>query len=330
MVLESIDIRRATIADRDGVEALFQDVFGEARPPETYDWLFYQGAPNGISIVAETEGKIVGHVGTMSRTVLCGAEEVVMATSVDSMTHPGWQKRGINKLLSRRLIEENKAEGAGVFGGFSNENSSHTVVQHQQRQSLGSIPLLVRPLRILTRPWRILGASPEPISSSSVQWPDDLKELCANQSIVGIGTRRSHEYLHWRYQCPGASYHCVELRSGDVLQGLGVLGLRHKGGLKLGFVMEILTHRDFEGGDRKVLKALVKKAKELGCDGLCALGFSDSDQRQTFKGSAFVPIKPGLLGERINFSVRALNEALHPIIMEKKSWYLTWGDTDLV
>jgi GNAT superfamily N-acetyltransferase len=327
---KSVHIRRATMNDVDGIEDLFVEVFGKKRPEGSYSWLFYDGPQPGISVVAEENGQIVGHAGTIARRLSDGTQEFFMGTSVDAMTHPDWQKCGINRRLSGRLIEENIKADVGLYGGFSNENSTHTAIKNQERQSLGSVPLLIRPLKIMSRPWRILTASVDPIESQEVVWPEDLDSLCSSSSLDGIGSVRSAAYLKWRYRRPGGVYYLVEHRVEGTLRGIAVIGLRIKGGLKLGFVMEFLSPSQSPEIQRALLKALIGQAKELGCDGLCALSFPGSEMRKTYTRSAFVPTKPGLLREHIDFSLRLLDPKLSKTSLEPKAWHLTWGDTDLV
>jgi len=316
--------------DLEGIEGLFVEVFGKERPKGSYSWLFHDGLHKGISVVAEAQGEIVGHAGTIARMLNYGEQEVLMGTSVDAMTHPLWQKRGVNKLLSERLIQENLEAGVGLYGGFSNENSSHAAIKHQGRLSFGPVPLLIRPLKIMTRPWRILSSPPDPLESQGIEWPKDLDDFCASLNFRGVGTVRSSAYLRWRYQRPGGAFYLVEQRNQGNLQGIGVLGLRIKGGLKLGFVMEILSNSEEKNARSKVLQALIDQAKELGCDGLCAIAYRGTELRKTYTRSAFIPTWPRLVGEHLEFSVRTLNPALSEEFLSSKAWHLTWGDSDLV
>ena len=320
----------ANLDDSESIEELFSAVFGGSRANGTYPWLFFDCPRAGISVVAESEGHIVGHAGSVTRALQYGNQELLMGTSVDAMTHPGWQKRGINRLLAQRLIEENCRKGIHVFGGFSNENSTYSALKYQGRSSLGTVPLLVRPLKILTRPWRILSRSTEEFSSQELHWPEDMDTLCSLVSVAGMGSRRDPEYLKWRYRRPGGIYHLVEHRQEGELVGLGVLGLRSARGLKLGFVMEVLCAPSEKGADGRVLALLLQKAKGLGCDAVCALGYKGTSMRRKLTRRAFVPVMPRFVGEHIDFSIRRLTQDLDGQLMDARTWNLTWGDTDLV
>ena len=79
-----------------------------------------------------------------------------------------------------------------------------------------------------------------------------------------------------------------------------------------------------------VLGLIVGKAKELGCDALCALGYKGTPIRRILTRKAFVPVMPRLVGEHIDFSVRLLDGKLSDEFVSSRNWNLTWGDTDLV
>ncbi len=324
-----IDIRPATVADSDRVEALFETVFDRTRPGGSFEWAFFDSPSPGLSVLAEVDGEVVGHAGTISRAIEVDGVEMLLATSIDAMTHPDWRKRGVNRRLSDDLIARNQERGVAVYGGFSNENSTHTVVHNQGRRSLGAIPLLIRPLKLMSRPWRLLFGTPDPLESRAIHWPDDAAALCDELDSAGIGTRRSFAYLQWRYRRPGGAYHLVEYRHGGQLAGLGVLGLRNKGGLGLGFVMEVLSRPGDGDGRDQVVAAICARATELGCDGLCAMAFRDGPARRSYTRRGFLPLSPKLVGEHIEFSVRALDETIATGLFDPARWRLSWGDTDL-
>lgn len=58
-------------------------------------------ADNGCYLVAETQGKVVGH-GVLDPLPLAATRHVVHVTLV---THPGWQRQGVGRQLLSRLIE---------------------------------------------------------------------------------------------------------------------------------------------------------------------------------------------------------------------------------
>lgn len=85
--------------------------FLASQPVELTDERFAQkiaalgAADNGRYLVAETEGKIIGH-GMLDPLPLAALRHVVHLTLV---VHPGWQGRGVGRALLERLIEWAKA-----------------------------------------------------------------------------------------------------------------------------------------------------------------------------------------------------------------------------
>lgn len=94
-----IHYREGSPADREGVLALrrrcFVSVDVDKQDPRYWDWQF----ADGRLFVAETEGRIVAHIGFIPRSLTIAGESIRTALAVDAMTDPDFRRQGIFRRL---------------------------------------------------------------------------------------------------------------------------------------------------------------------------------------------------------------------------------------
>ncbi len=329
--MKNLIIRPAALADVGVVDSLFERVFGFHRTPGMWQWLYHDTpAGEGISLLAEKNGRVIGHAGAVLRAFRADGQTTLCAQSVNAMTDPDYQRQGINKQLFQALLEELRSRDVRYLCGFSNENSTHGVLQHQERTALDPFPVLIRPLKVVRRPWRTFIRDRSEIPPKPADIPKAVEALY--QKAWGehqIGNLRDHTYLNWRYARPGGTYQAVEVWNQAQLSAFAVLGLRRQRGFRVGFVMDCVAN---EPAAWKALRQAIKKtAVGLDCDLLCALGYEGSIARRQFKRGGYIPVPRRVNPEELVFSIRGVPEPLLSASMQDKSqWILTWGDTDLV
>jgi len=334
MNIDDITIRETTEDDWDGVGALFERVFGAKRDAKIWNWMIKESPEStGFSLVAlDPTQQIVGHAASITRGFRIGGVRTLCGQSVDAMTHPDWQRKGINKKLNDALVLHNVKASIPYLMGFSNEHSTHTVLTHQGRRKIGQIPALVRPISIIRSAMHVARASASLPDAVAAQIPEDVDELWGSRGpSMRVGVDRDSSYLDWRYRKPGASYYGVELRQNGALQAFGVLGLRVQARLLTAFVMEAFVHNDDPKLWKGLVRALVRKARSLRCDTICALAFPGAKERKAFMKAGFIPIPDRVNPERIVVSLRATDGAVaSQDVWEPGAWRISWGDTDLV
>jgi GNAT superfamily N-acetyltransferase len=334
---ESIIYREATPDDWDAINALLTRVSGSSRSRELWNWMLEESPDSrGFSYIALAPSagtpEVVGLAVSVSRGFHADAVRTICGQSIDAMTRPDWQRNGINRKLNELLVQRNHAASIPYLMGFSNENSTRTVLHYQGRKVVGSFPVLLRPLSLTGILKRLAAGPAEAAESHVAKIPEDADPLWkARGDRMRMGMARDRAYLTWRYRRPGGAYHSVELRDGAKLRGLGVLGLRVQARLRTAFIMDAFV----EGDDAKLWKRLVRamadEARRLRCEAICALAFPDMPERKAYTRSGFLPIPAKLSPEHIVFSLRttgpepAANEAWNSSV-----WRLSWGDTDLV
>ncbi len=322
-------IRPVVPEDETAINGLFKRVFGKNRSPELWHWL-YQDSPAGPghAVVAEVDGKMVAHAGTISRTLQVDDAQVLCGQSIDAMTHPTWQRQGLNRAVNEALRELHIQHGVRVVYGFSNEESTHSVVHYQGRTPLTPFPLMVRPVRFRNLPLRLALQNTELPPARNAVVPDDI-DLLAAQISEPISVVRSAAYLKWRYSKPGGVYREVEVRQGGQLLGYGVLSLRLQMGLRVAFLAEALVAQEEPSHWKLLLDGCRQEAAESGCDMMVALAYPGTSNRTRLRKAGFVGVPKKLQPEKVVFSVKTVGSPL-PGLHEPQSWKLCWGEHDLV
>jgi GNAT superfamily N-acetyltransferase len=324
--MSDVHFRAFTREDAPKINALFHTVFDKKRSKELWEWLYLEspGGP-GVAVVGCHDETIIAHGGLIKRPFQLGLKATYSGQSIDAMTHPDWQRKGLNKGLQEHLRPLVKKAGVELIYGFSNENSTPGILRYQERTPLSPFPLLVRALRI---PGVRDINSPLP-PSRQAHIPEDYRPFDPPLEHR-VGTLRSLEYLRWRYRKPGGIYREVVLREGGRLRGLGLLSIRKQGGMRVAFIGDFLAPREDPKTRKELLALMIEEAKSSGCVLMTGLAFPRSLDRPAYTRSLFLPVPKKLQMEDVVFSVRALHDGCASLSHQPDAWNLSWGSHDLV
>ena len=327
-------LRAAHPEDRDRILQLFQQVFGKERSAAEWSWAFLEGPVGPADIVIALEGDtVVAHAATLRRAAQIEGKTTLFGQSVDAMTHPDWQKQGLNQRLQETLGELHRAAGVDWVYGFSNEISTRLVTERQGRRSLGPFPLLARPLGAGFGALRRLGRSPETPVNHPANIPEDIDSLShAAMAWHAVGVLRDRAYLEWRYRRPGGCYHAITQRAAGELQGFGVLAVRNQGPLRAAYVAEAIVREDSPHSWNQLTESLLERARHLRCDVIVALGTPGSRTRTAWRAAGLYGVPEWIQPENVAFSIRPTpsGSPLHSTVFDPASWHLCWGEHDLV
>lgn len=324
--MTEFQVRKTTKEDEPNINKLFSKVFQKQRSPELWRWLYHDTpGGTGLGVIALDGHKFIAHAGLVRRPLWLGNQEVSGGQSIDAMTAPEYQRKGLNRKLQVHLGKGLKAEGMKVVYGFSNEHSTPGILKHQGRVAMGPFPLLAKWIsaRNLVR-----GGGPLPAPRAAII-PDDYAPF-EGPSETKVSAALTREYLRWRYQKPEGIYREVVLRKAGALEGLGILSIRKQGGVRAAFICEILAPQYDQAIRKQVLKALVREARESGCAVVVGLAYPTALNRSVYSHCRFLPVPQLLQLERVAFSARAETKSDEPLLYHPGAWELTWGLHDLV
>lgn len=306
-------LRIRSFEDRDqvGVLELLREALGETdvlrRTPELFAWKhLHNPFGRSIMLVAEDGEGIVGFRAFMRWELTTPAGDTVHCVRpVDTATHPRARRRGIFRSLTEAAIEVSREEGVNLVFNTPNPRSGAGYLSMGWTR-VGPIGVMVRPSRGLMRK-----TSRPPSVDGSVPW--DGQEV-NNRPPKALRTRRTPEYLHWRFGShPTARYGVVD--DGSEAQVVVRPSLR-KGRPEL-VVSEMFGSRG---------QVAVRKAARLTDAAYLVGWFSPgSDERAAALRAGMIPV-PKV--KALTLFARPLSDA--PDVGRLSSWDLSLGDLELL
>ena len=242
--------------------------------------------------------------------------------AVDTATHPDYQGRGIFSRLTLHAIEELRAEGVGFVFNTPNDSSRPGYLK-MGWQPVARLPVLMRPrsvvalvavarARVPAEKWSL----PTEVGRPAVEALSDRDAVAALLSSCttegGMRTRRSPEFLTWRYGFGPLAYRVV--LAGDRLSdGLVVFRLRRRGGAVEAAVCDVIVP---DARRRSIGRLLRKVLHDSGADYAVRIG-----GRHVARGGSF-PVP----GQGPTLVWRSVAEPLMPPAAD---WRLALGDVEL-
>lgn len=327
--MSELEIRRATPDDIADIVALLAEGLGSGEAPrsaEFWRWKHVQN-PFGESpcLLALRNGRIGALRAFLRWEWDAGSERVRAVRAVDTVTHPHFRRQGLFRKLTLQLVEEMRQEGVAFVFNTPNRYSRPGYLK-MGWETVGRVPVLVRPRR-LTGLLRSLGpASPAPLPELSelpdvTDVPEVLLEEVASrrESSRGYRTPRSVAYLNWRYQrIPGIRYHALWNR--DSAPALVIFRGRLRRQMSEVTVTEVF-------GDRLEAAVLLRQvARKATVDHLAASAPRGSEARAALGTAGFVPLP----GAGSVLTVRPLGNHPDPDPLRMESWELSLGDIELL
>ena len=245
-------IRPASANDEAGILRLFSLVFRSEMSPEVWRWKYLRDGNTPPAFVAEEDGQIVCHYGTIRQRVCWQGATYYAWDAIDVMAHPRKQGRGLFRRTVQAFMRES-CEGQGLFlYGFPTE----------RHKRLGELLVGYEPV---TRVHKVFKALPSFPSGSPptdavydvlpLNWDNQWQYL---RQHVSMGTCRDQAYLSWRYLArPDRQYRLVTIPAAPALAVVGV----QKETARL---MEFLVARDDETLSRQLLTGAENVAQDEG------------------------------------------------------------------
>ena len=334
---------------------LFNLVFGKRRDIDAWQSI-YSSTPAGppISCVVRSDGgEIIGHLGAIPAWYRKGRDRMKGALLVDIMVHPDWTHRGLATRLSLAM-HEILGDGFDLSIGFSNRQAAPTHIKTGMSY-LGKAPVYLRPPRLTAKRTSrgresgledLQGTAPpgeDPaamgaedrrgslrIRPVSLQDPDLVLQV--QEDDVPLWHRsRDLPALRWRYtDKPLGRYDFYALDAAADGTGYMVLARRKIMGIDAGLIVDIWVREN----DREAYLFLLSQAVDLlsrqGVRVINTLARGNKADRSALRRLGFLRLPQSVFPAQLNIVFKAYGDAAASIPEDRKGWYLTWGDTDLV
>jgi GNAT superfamily N-acetyltransferase len=254
------------------------------RTAEFFRWK-HAANPFGRSpgLVAVAGGRVVGLRVFLRWEFSAGGQPVPAVRAVDTATHPDYQGRGIFRRLTMELLDGLGRDPGGPRLVFNTPNGNSLPGYLKMGWTpVGTVPVAIRPARLgrFLRGFRSALASPPaggpvacPLPPAAAAFADasaraslaDLVDevMAAEEKEQRLHTRRSLDYLQWRYaDAPGLDYRVLTLERAGGLAGAALGRPRRRGRLTELTLAEVIVRP----GDRGSARRLLQAAARAGCD----------------------------------------------------------------
>jgi hypothetical protein len=303
-------LRPAGEGDLAELIALRERTLGKGISPAQWRWkLGGQRGPVANVWVAEAGGRLVfQYAGIPTRMRHCGADVMAMV-SVDTMTDPGYRRRGLFTTLGAETYAHWRRAGVAFVLGMPNEQSGPGA------KALGFVPVSelrrwvrwLDPLGILASAagWRRPRAAPEvpaaPVAVGALEIApitdaaplDDLWRRTGYEGVI-----RDAGWFRWRYLEAVPAWNVLGAWNNRHLAGVVTFRLAGDPGRASGTIGEVVAP------DFSILRALLKAActelRRRGALRVTVLSQANSVLEQAALSTGFVP-------RRYSFSVQALD-----------------------
>lgn len=337
--------------DEAPVAELFERAFARPFDPAHWRWkLGYSSSPvENVWLAVDRGGRPVFHYGGIPcRVDLPGGSRRAMV-SVDAMTDPAYQRRGVLTSCATAVFESWRAAGIDLTLGLPNERYG------SRTQALGWRPLFplawrIRPLnleRILARRLRLPGLSLlSPLSdlwnhawdlpgrrdpSIEIDVVEDAGEEFdafeeARRGEVEISIARGSRWLRWRYLShPSRGYRLIAARRSGRLAGYLAYRLDDAGEDRVGYVAELVSPRD-RAASKALLAAALAKSRAAGAIAVLSLAVPGTDLHRTFRRAGFVLTRGAFMVHCVPFIPDLDLEALR----DPRRFQVQGGDFDVI
>jgi GNAT superfamily N-acetyltransferase len=321
--------------------SIFPEHYGQ-RSLADWRWCFRQAPEGPADIrVLESEDRVVGSIAHVPVAVWIEGRRRRLAIGCDLMIRPEFRGQGRSQQLVRAFLGAEHA--FDVNFGVVNAGSSHVMGQNAGTVTLGRVTSWIRvrsrgdarasPMRsVATAAARLYGGSlswPRPrLSVEELALPcPDVDDLARESADFASCIRvRDSAYLRWHWlEQPGGRWRVRGVRDADGgLRGFAVNGCRPDSGSghRQGVIADLLA-RDEETTRALLLDAL-SALVSAGCHSVrCVYRDPRPWSRRAMFRSGFIPRDGPLV------ACGPLSSAAGSEIVHMKSWYLTYGDTDI-
>jgi hypothetical protein len=344
-------IRAFRSGDEPALTALFERVFGRAISEEHYRWKLRQPPTpvENVWLAVEGDTPIFHYAGIPTRFRLPGGEALAMV-SVDTMTAPEFQRRGLLSAVGRTVYDTWRAAGVAFVLGLPNERWG------SRAGALGWEPLfdlkwLARPLRpesILARRLRMpllarltpIGAAwnalwrlrqrrdpavrVRPVERAGAEF-DQLWRRCGMDTAVSVV--RDAAWVNWRYlDAPTFDYQVLLAERDGHPVGYTAYRVEAHAAGAAGFVAELFA-APADGPARRMLIAETLVALHAaGADNAVVLAVPGSPLERDLRSAGFLHSR-GAFGVQI---VPLDPELPLDLLRDPQSWNLAGGDFDVI
>jgi hypothetical protein len=344
-------IRAYRAGDERALVALFERVFGRPITESHWRWKLKQphSPVENVWLAVSGEAPIFHYAGIPTRYRLPTGDATAMV-SVDTMTAPEFQRRGLLSIVGREVYDTWREAGVPFVIGLPNERwgSRAGALGWEQLFPLQWLARPLRPQAILARRLKlpvlgrlgVVGAAwnafwractrPDPtvcvrqVERAGPEFDQLWQRLRADAPVSVV---RDSAWVNWRYlDAPALAYRVLLAeRAGEPVGYAAYRVAAHTGGTA-GFVAELYTARADAAARCTLTTATLRDLYAAGADNANILAIPSTPLHQSLRAMGFLP-RPGA------FSVQMV--PLDPdlpmgVLRDPGTWNMAGGDFDVI
>lgn len=270
------------------------------------------------------------------------------AQSVDTLVDANFRGQGLFTKMAASVYGRVHARGGAFVYGFPNASSAPGFFKKLGWHSLDPVPFLVRPLRSafvasklpLGRWAHRLPDVRLPVLASRLQRGQRLQEVTDLESVealwkrfsvdVKVAVDRTAAYLRWRLAKPGERYQCLGVYEEERLVAFCAYTVVDKHGGRVGYIVELLHDIGGVRTASALLGECLRRMAHDGAEAVLAWSFPHSPNANAYRRSGFLQLPEKLRPIELHVGVRPLDESLTSMLGERRSWYISYCDSDTV
>lgn len=271
---EDLVVRAASAADRDHILDLLVRTLGwerTERSSELFAWKHDHNVFGTSPAWIACDGDHLAGFRTFLRWEFeLDGEAVRAARAVDTATDSAVRRRGVFRRLTQQGLEDLRADGVAFVFNTPNDQSRPGYLD-MGWEIAGRVPLAARPSGLggLTRMararfpaelWSASGAGGES-ARKVLEDTGSISELLESQARTGrLTTRRTVEYLRWRYGLPLLDYRAAVM-PGGVAAGVAFFRVRRRGPAREATLCDVLVPGNDPSGARRLIREVASCAR---------------------------------------------------------------------
>ena len=307
---------------------------------DTYFRWHLLGNPQGpaVSFCAIPQGRndiLAGVYLVIPSNILVGDLKLKFSTSIYSITHPMYYRKGIFKELAERTYNECAEMGVCGTIGVPNNNSLPGFTKGLGFTAIGQLALMVN----ISLPF---GAHKQDIKVEKIFSEKELEDkkftLDYRKSKSGVVLcERGMDFIRWRFlQCPLAQYHVfIVTGPSNSVDGLMVIRNAKKHGFPITVIVDFLVDHTLDNYDI-IAQALLAEAYRFAWKSYRPIIFTlvnpFSYEAQILTKNGFGEVSKRILSHENNFILKFHGDQpkdLISLLKNYNNWYFSFADYDI-
>ncbi len=299
--------------------------------------------------VAEKETSLIAQYIVLPRKYSINNVLIHGSLSVNTLTHPNFRGNNLFPQLAEETFKRCREQKNNFTLGFPNPVSLPVIQRKKIFETIGELPLTIKPLnpfgslyKYLTSKREKTGSEIEIDFTSMDQKYKDVSELNLKKDKIVYDaflsafnrekqnvTFRSGEFLTWRYtDIPGRKYHLFKLMENGSMTGLAVFRAKYIYGLRCGILIDFCSLKNAKRLS-EILNNLLVVSKINKLDLLFSAASSHSHEYSCLLENGFYRLPAKFLPQKLSVIIRKHLPDCPSQVTDFNNWFLTFGDYDI-